>query len=91
MSNLPIKRGDYVEYVGNKGHAKLAVVTNTTHTVTPGTSLPELSGNQLHLGVWTESVGTFTPRHTVPYEADVIDNIEFQNEDGVLVGYWRFI
>lgn len=81
--------GQNVIYVGTKGHPKTAIVINTPDSVDEGTSLAVLDPGQLHLAVWTHSAGGFTPRANVPYEGLVKDNMEFQNDSGTPVGFWR--
>lgn len=81
--------GQSVIYVGIKGHQKAALVTNTPESVDEGTSLSELSPGQLHLAVWNHSDSHFTPRRNVPHESLVVGNTEFQNDDGMAVGFWR--
>lgn len=43
--------GDPVAYHGSQGDVKLAFVLCTKGSVTPGTQLPELEGEELHLAV----------------------------------------
>jgi hypothetical protein len=80
--------GTAVEYVGTKGKIKLGLVVGTPETVEEGTALPALLPGQLHIAVFTWSVGTFVPRLNVPFEGLVSGNTEFQ-EDGKAVGVWR--
>jgi len=80
--------GQPVVYIGTKGHPKAAFVVATPESMDPDTSLPDLGEGQLHLAVWTWGAGTYIPRLSVPFEALVADNGDFQ-EDGKTVGAWR--
>lgn len=81
--------GQAVTYVGTKGLPKAAFVVGTQETVEEGHSLPTLNEGQLHIVVWEFSKGHFTPRTSVPFEGQIADNTEFQNEDGNTVAFWR--
>ncbi len=79
--------GQAVQYISTKGKVKAALVVGTPDTVEEGTHLPALLPGQLHLAVFTWSVGTFIPRLQVPFEG-----LGAQTDDeGNPKGFWKLV
>lgn len=65
MNDVTAKLGQVVTYVGSAGTQKAAMVVGTAESVRPGTDVPALEGNEVHLTVFSVT-GTVYMRHNVP-------------------------
>lgn len=85
--------GSSVTYKDSKGHTKLALVTGNADTVSDGTELPALEGQELHLFVISPS-GSHYGRVRVKHESEVdlaLAQTEFDAEKAIQVESIRLL